>query len=189
VFDTLLSEVMIDGIFHADPHPGNVLLLANGQLALLDFGSGTLTQLAPGFDILTDARRFTTDYLAAQLSPVVLRKTATVELISLVPMLRRLPRRLDRISASLEHGRLGLNVRLLADEGDRRYLTGLVHELALAFLAATLGVMSVLILGLHGGPRVTHSVTLYAFFDYCLLVFAGVLALRVLVLVFRSDTG
>ena len=29
----------------------------------------------------------------------------------------------------------------------------------------------------------THSVTLYAFFGYCLLVFAGVLALRVLVLV------
>ncbi len=287
LFDTLLSEVMIDGIFHADPHPGNVLLLANGQLALLDFGSvgridsglraglqrllvavdrgdpaalndalleivqrpeeldepaleralgvfmarhvgagitpdvrmsadlfriiaehelsvppeiagafralatieGTLTQLAPGFDILTDARRFTTDYLAEQLSPAALRKTATDELISLVPMLRRLPRRLDRISASLEHGRLGLNVRLLADEGDRRYLTGLVHQLVLAFLAATLGVMSVLMLGLHGGPRVTHSVTLYAFFGYWMLVFAGVLALRVLVVVLRSDTG
>jgi ubiquinone biosynthesis protein len=60
-----------------------------------------------------------------------------------------------------------------------------VHQLVLVFLAATLGVMSVLILGLHGGPRVT----LYAFFGYCLLVFAGVLALRVLVLVFRSETG
>ena len=287
LFDTLLGEVMIDGIFHADPHPGNVLLLADGQLALLDFGSvgridaglraalqrllvavdrgdpaalndalleivqrpeeldepaleralgvfmarhvgagitpdvrmfadlfriiaehelsvppeiagafralatieGTLTQLAPGFDILTDARRFTTEYLAAQLSPAALRKTATDELISLVPMLRRLPRRLDRISGSLEHGRLSINVRLLADESDRRYLTGLVHQLVLAFLAATLGVMSVLMLGLHGGPSVTHSVTLYAFFGYCLLVFAGVLALRVLVLVFRSDTG
>ncbi len=39
LFDTLLGEVMIDGIFHADPHPGNVLLLADGQHALLDFGS------------------------------------------------------------------------------------------------------------------------------------------------------
>ena len=68
------------------------------------------------------------------LSRAALRKTAADELISLVPMLRRLPRRLDRISASLEHGRLGLNVRLLADEGDRRYLTGLVHQLVLAFV-------------------------------------------------------
>jgi len=49
--------------------------------------------------------------------------------------------------------------------------------------------MAVLMLGLHGGPNVTRSVTLYAFFGYCLLVFAGVLALRVLVLVFRPDAG
>ncbi|HYQ62792.1 AarF/UbiB family protein [Actinophytocola sp.] len=26
-------------MFHADPRPGNVLLLADGQLSLLDFGS------------------------------------------------------------------------------------------------------------------------------------------------------
>lgn len=287
LFDTLLGEVMIEGIFHADPHPGNVLLLADGQLGLLDFGSvgridaglraalqrlllavdrgdpaalydtllevvarpdeldepaleralgrfmarhvgagitpgvrmftdlfrivaehdlavppeiagafralatieGTLTQLAPGFDILVQARHFATDYLAEQMSPSALRKGATDELISLVPMLRRLPRRLDRISSSLEHGRLGLNIRLLADQSDRRYLTGLVHQLVLTFLAATLGVMSVLLLGLHGGPNVTHRVSLYAFFGYCLMVFAGVLALRVLVLVFRLDAG
>lgn len=48
LFDTLLGEVMIDGIFHADPHPGNVLLLANGQLALLDFGS--VAGSTPGFE-------------------------------------------------------------------------------------------------------------------------------------------
>lgn len=47
--------------------------------------------------------------------------------------------------------------------------------------------MSVLMLGLHGGPSVSHGVPLYAFFGYCLLVFAGVLALRVPVLVFRLD--
>ncbi|MGA8720832.1 MAG: hypothetical protein WB557_22705 [Solirubrobacteraceae bacterium] len=146
---------------------------------------GTLTELAPGFDILAEARRFTTEQLAEQLSPEALRKSATDELISLVPMLRRLPRRLDRIGGSLEHGRLGINVRLLADAGDRRYVTALAHQFILTFLAATLGVMAVLMLGLHGGPSVTHRVTPYAFIGYCLLVFAGILALRVLVLVFR----
>ena len=30
---------MIDGVFHADPHPGNILLLADGRLGMLDFGS------------------------------------------------------------------------------------------------------------------------------------------------------
>ena len=30
---------MLDGIFHADPHPGNILLLGDGQLGPLDWGS------------------------------------------------------------------------------------------------------------------------------------------------------
>ena len=39
LLDCLLRQVMLEGTFHADPHPGNVLLLADGRLALLDFGS------------------------------------------------------------------------------------------------------------------------------------------------------
>lgn len=36
--DTILRMVFIHGFYHADPHPGNVLFLAAGQVALLDFG-------------------------------------------------------------------------------------------------------------------------------------------------------
>jgi ubiquinone biosynthesis protein len=39
LLDCLLRQVMLEGTFHADPHPGNVLLLAEGRLGLLDFGS------------------------------------------------------------------------------------------------------------------------------------------------------
>ena len=286
LLDCLLREVMLEGTFHADPHPGNVLLLADGRLGLLDFGSvgridaglrsalqrlllaldrgdpagladallevverpgeldeprlerilgrflarhtgagitpdvrmftdlfrivsdhglavppeiaavfralatmeGTLSQLARGFDIVAEARRFAAEQLAEQFSPDVLRKTAADELIALLPALRRLPRRIDRIGGALEAGRLTVNVRLLADPADRRYLTGLLHQVILVALAATSGVMAVLMLGLHGGPVITKTVTLYAFFGYCLLVIATILALRVLVLVFRPDT-
>ncbi len=48
-------------------------------------------------------------------------------------------------------GRLGFKVRPLADEGDRHYLTGLVHQLVLAFLTATFGSMAVLMLRLDAG--------------------------------------
>jgi ubiquinone biosynthesis protein len=36
--ETMLSQVFIHGFFHADPHPGNVMLMENGKLALIDFG-------------------------------------------------------------------------------------------------------------------------------------------------------
>jgi len=35
--DTLV--ILLDGVFHADPHPGNILVTPDGRLALLDFGS------------------------------------------------------------------------------------------------------------------------------------------------------
>ena len=287
LLDSLLRQVMLDGIFHADPHPGNILLLGDGHLGLLDWGSvgridaglrgalqrlllaldradpvmlndalldvvvrpeqldeprleralgrflaryfaagstpdvamftelfrivadyglavppeiaavfralatmeGTLTHLAPGFDIVAEARRFGDQQLAVQLSPEAIRTTATADMAMLVPMLRRLPRRIDRIGGALEDGRLTVSVRLLADPSDRRYLTGLVHRVLLAFLAAAAGIMAVLMIGLHGGPALSDTVSLYSFFGYCLLVIAAILAVRVLVQVFRTDPG
>lgn len=36
---TYLGQILEDGIFHADPHPGNVLLGRDGTIYLLDFGA------------------------------------------------------------------------------------------------------------------------------------------------------
>jgi ubiquinone biosynthesis protein len=33
-----LDQILIDGFFHADPHPGNLLVTEDGRLALLDLG-------------------------------------------------------------------------------------------------------------------------------------------------------
>ena len=33
-----LKQIVIDGVFHADPHPGNVFITDEGQLALIDLG-------------------------------------------------------------------------------------------------------------------------------------------------------
>jgi len=38
LFKAYLRQILIDGFFHADPHPGNVLLTADGNLALIDMG-------------------------------------------------------------------------------------------------------------------------------------------------------
>lgn len=285
LLDAVLRQVVLDGVFHADPHPGNVLLLADGRLGLVDFGSvgridpalrtalqrllagldrgdptavadafvelverpdeldemrleraigrfmarhlspgmspdvrmfadlfgivaeyglaippevaavfralatleGGLAGLAPGFDVVAEARAFAANYLAEQFRTENVRRSAEQELAALLPVLRRLPRRVDRIAGALEQGRLAVRVRVLADETDRRVLTGLLHQVLLTALAATTGIMAVLMLGLHGGPRLTAAVSLFQFFGYCLLVVASILALRVLVLIFRPD--
>lgn len=36
--DAVLHMVFVGGCFHADPHPGNVILMPDGRLGLLDFG-------------------------------------------------------------------------------------------------------------------------------------------------------
>jgi len=33
-----LKQIVIDGVFHCDPHPGNIFLCGDGRLALMDFG-------------------------------------------------------------------------------------------------------------------------------------------------------
>ncbi|RZU18806.1 ubiquinone biosynthesis protein [Kribbella rubisoli] len=283
LFDCLLGQVAIDGVFHADPHPGNFLLLVDGRIGMLDLGSvgrldpatrdalqrfllaidhgdpvsatdalleivylpdvideraleravgqfmtrhlaagvslgpamfndlfkiitshdlgvppevaavfralatieGTISRISPGFDLVAASRQFAAAHVTDRLAPEALRRTATEELATLLPMLRRLPRRIDRIAAAAESGRLGVNVRLLADDRDRRHITGLLHQALLAILGATAGLMAVLLLGTPGGPQVTASMTLYQLIGYNLLVICAVLVLRVLVLIFR----
>ena len=283
LLECLLRQIMVDGVFHADPHPGNVLVLSDGRLGLLDFGSvgrldqglrqalqrlllavdrgdtlavsdallevvvrpdevdeqrlervlgqfmarhlgpgttpsvrmftdlfrivsahglsippevaavfralatleGALAHLAPGFDLISEARSFSRRHFAEELDAAVLRRKATQELTTLLPMLRRLPRRVERITGAVEHGRLSVNVRLFADERDRSYATGLLHQILLTVLGATTGIMAVMLLGVGGGPSVMPRVSLYQLFGYSLLIISSILALRVLVTIFR----
>jgi predicted unusual protein kinase regulating ubiquinone biosynthesis (AarF/ABC1/UbiB family) len=45
LFRAYLHQVIVDGVFHADPHPGNVLLTEDGKIALLDLGM--VSRLSP----------------------------------------------------------------------------------------------------------------------------------------------
>ena len=55
--DIFSKNIFIDGVFHADPHPGNVLVNESGQIVLLDFGAvGYLgKQMKEGIIILIQA--------------------------------------------------------------------------------------------------------------------------------------
>src|SRR5256714_11845726 len=38
IFRVYLKQVLVDGFFHADPHPGNVFVTEDDRLALIDLG-------------------------------------------------------------------------------------------------------------------------------------------------------
>ena len=44
--ETVLKMILLDGFFHADPHPGNVFFLPGNRIAMIDFGmAGRLSPL------------------------------------------------------------------------------------------------------------------------------------------------
>jgi ubiquinone biosynthesis protein len=47
LFRAYLKQILLDGFVHADPHPGNVFLTEDDQIALLDLGM--VVRLLPGF--------------------------------------------------------------------------------------------------------------------------------------------
>jgi ubiquinone biosynthesis protein len=47
IFRAYLKQMLVDGLFHADPHPGNVLLTEENEIALIDLGMVAI--LLPAF--------------------------------------------------------------------------------------------------------------------------------------------
>jgi ubiquinone biosynthesis protein len=288
LLDATAQQIMRSGVFHADLHPGNVFVLRNKQLGLLDFGSvgridqleqtalrdllyalqrrdvvelriallalaspqvdldaeahdemlerelgqlmaqalqpgepldasiftnllqllqdhnlafppeigavfraavtleGTLRVLAPGFQLMEEAQKLATRWMSESLVPPALARSVNDQLQSLLPILKRLPRRLDRITEVAERGSLTLKVRLFADARDERVVTTIASRAIIAFLGAAIGLMSVLLLGVSGGPIFYNEISLFQIVGYLGLCASVILIMRVVIAVLRD---
>lgn len=147
----------------------------------------TLRALDPGYDLVAEAKAMSRSRMNGLSDPGRLKETVAQELSSLLPIVRRLPHRIDRLADAAEHGRLRANVRLFADQRDRRIVTNLVHRTLLTVLAATTGLMSVVLYTVRGGPMVTDEASIYTVLATGLFVVSVVLGLRVLIIIFRRE--
>ena len=118
--------------------PATLIAAARG-LAILE---GTLRTTVPRFDLLEEARSLANEQIADQMQPDNVRELLTTEVLGLLPGIRRLPRRIDRIGQALETGTLNVNIRLLADHRDRRLLKALIRQVIVTVVALVAGAMS-----------------------------------------------
>ncbi|RKR73195.1 ABC1 kinase family protein [Frondihabitans australicus] len=244
VLHSFLGQMVIDGLYHADLHPGNIILMPDGSPALVDFGSvgrldnelkgtvqellvaylqsdtqrisdglltlaavpdglderafrrdvsvfvtydlgpgaavdvdtvdrlvevlqkyrltipaefvaaaralaileGTLRSTVPDFDLLEESREFAREQIRDQVSLGNLGRVISGEVIAMMPGVRRLPRRVDRIGEALETGRLSVNLRLLADRRDRRTLATFLRQTLATITAIVCGVLAIVYL-------------------------------------------
>jgi ubiquinone biosynthesis protein len=281
---TFLEQMLQEGVFHADPHPGNVMLLADGELALIDFGAagrldpvqqaalrdlmagvsrrdadamtqavlqvatlrrgvdvndferalarfmaqhlapgaradaamfnamlrlmfdygitmpaewstffralivleGTLTTIAPDYSVIDAAESIAAKWVRNLINPGSVQQAVRDELLRTVPMLRRLPRHIDRAFASVERDGLRVRVSHFSDEHDEHVVVRLVNRLVLAFLSGFIGLVSVGLIAVDDGPTFSGNTSLFRVFGYFGLFCATVLAMRVIVAVLRD---
>lgn len=150
---------------------------------------GTLRLVDPGTDLVTASREAGRELFAERLGPERLKDDLLEQAARLLPVLQRLPRRLDAMTLAAQRGELSVNVRVLADEQDRSFVTGLVQQLTVALLSAAAAVSGILLVVSGGGAEISPGVRLLPVLGATLFLFAFVLAARALVLAFRHDAS
>jgi ubiquinone biosynthesis protein len=148
---------------------------------------GTLRLVDPTFSVVDEARQYAQARKLGLPRPEELREGFLDDMLELLPMLRRVPRRLDRITGGLERGELSLRISPFADPRDVAFITTIVNRLVLAFFSASIGLVAVFLLRVGGGADV-FGTDLNALLGYGGLVAATALGLRVIVAVTR-DAG
>lgn len=146
---------------------------------------GSLRLLEPQFDLIAEAGDYAQRRMRDATRPEAMLRSLADEALSVLPLVKRIPHRVDQITGHLAEGRFSMNVRMLADARDRAFLREITGLVVVAFLAGVFGIMSAVLLTSSVGPQLTDTLTLFQVFGYLFLVVSGVLTLKVLFDVLR----
>ena len=150
---------------------------------------GTLTELDPRVDLVDASRRLGREIGRERMAPGAVRDELTMQLGRLVPVLERLPRRVEDLTRQAGDGQLTLRLRMLDHPDDRAFLAGLVHQVTTALVTLACTVLALGLLLAPGGPEVLPGLRLLPLLGSGFLLVAFSLAARVLAQAFTSRPG
>lgn len=148
---------------------------------------GALLTIDPNFDVVAVSRQEGSRLVRSKLKGTKITDELQRRALQLMPMIDRMPRRINKITEDLEHGRFSMNMRVLENPSDRSFLTSLFQQLIVAVLAGAAVVGAIMLITSDEGPLLTKDIHLYSFFGFVLLFGGFVLSMRSLMLVFRRD--
>jgi ubiquinone biosynthesis protein len=147
---------------------------------------GTINTLRPGFPIIDAAQRVGGDLARQHFDKDSLKEMAQEEAFKLAPVLRRAPRHFDRIATMVQQGEITGRVSLFSTQRDLEAIKGLLGQVVLAFVGASLMLLSVLLMGTDAGPTLNEETTLFQVLGYIGLLLGVILILRVTLTALRD---
>ena len=157
-----------------------------GMLRALATLQGSVEVLSPGFPMISAAKKVAKAEMISALRPENLVDDLKREVIHLAPVLRRAPHHFDRIAGQIEQGKLAFRVRMFSDDDDIRVISRLINRAVLAFIGATLGVVSAMLLQIPSDHLITDNVGLLQVLGFVGLFAGSILIMRVVLEILRE---
>lgn len=126
---------------------------------------GTLTSINPTFDIFSEAKEYSNDYIKSSLKkpfkePAQMKEHLETELAFILPAIRKLPRRVDQLFKKVESGKIILHHDIFSDKANAMFVTQLFSRFVLLFVGITFGIISVALLAISQFMHTAYAVYL-----------------------------
>lgn len=155
------------------------LLLVFRTLASLE---GTLRRLVPDYDMVGRALEVAPRMARSLVSPRTALLSAQTWSTLIAEQMRRMPRRIESLTRSLDEGTLSVRLRALESPDDRSYIDGIIGRLTTTVIGITLVIAGIMLGVDDGGPLLTGDVPAFSFLG-------SIVGLGGLLLLLRSLRG
>ena len=126
---------------------------------------GTLKLIKPDFDIFVEAQEYSTEYLISKIKkpfkePKEVINRIEEEVALLLPTIRKIPRRIDKLVQRVEGGKITLHHDIFSDKNNSKFITHLFSRFILLMVGITFGIISVALLAIAQFIETAYAVYL-----------------------------